>query len=236
MLTAISTQKFKANPWLRAFFVPIFLFVLAAILLLLLLLPKAKHFFNLKGQVETERARLLRLEDKASGLEDISSPGLKDRLELTLRLIPPALEETWILAAVERAAAESNLSLGNFLLIGAQDDVSKKEDRKSGFKIVVFGKTDNFFDFLGKLYVSAPLMNVLSIEATNNGDTLKAELQLGTIFSPLPKEIGSIDSPIALLSPKEEKTLSRISQFMMPNIAEEKLATPSGRANPFINF
>jgi len=100
---------------------------------------------------------------------------------------------------------------------------------EAGITFSVFGSREKVFEFIKIISNIAPVSHVVKISLTEEIGGTRADLNVKTYWTDLPKNIPAIKTPITDLSTTERESLSRISTLIQP---EFTTLAPSTEINP----
>lgn len=191
-------------------------------------LPKIKTIVEFKGGLGKEREKLSRLTEKSTLLEGLDEYELGKRVAMVEEALPSKKAVAEILVALSFVAEESNASLVGF-------DISPGELFPEKFEEIIFkatfeGPRDDVEKILRRVNQVLPVTRVISFNIKETKTTLEIE----SYFSPLPKSLGKIDTPLPKISKEEEGVYRKIAQF---ESFEKRLPViPVGKKNLFSEF
>lgn len=191
-------------------------------------LPKIKTIVELKGGLGKEEAKLSRLTEKSALLEGLDEYELGKRVAMVEEALPSKKAVAEILAALSFVAEESNASLVGF-------DISPGKLFPETFEEIIFkatfeGPRDEIEKILRRVNQVLPVTRVIGFNIKETKTTLEIE----SYFSPLPKSLGKIDTPLPKISKEEEGVYRKIAQF---ESFEKRLpVVPTGKEDLFSEF
>lgn len=193
-------------------------------------LPKARAIIKLKGELAKEKERLSRLTEKATFLAGLDEYELERKVAVAEKALPSKKVMGEIFAALSFLSSEGDVSLSDLTVSPGKFYPEKFEELS--FKITFKSSRDELksFFFIGKINQILPVMKVKGFNIKRKTINLKLE----SYFSPTPKSLGKIDTPLPKISREEEKVYGKISQ--LKSFEERLPAVPRGREDPFSEF
>lgn len=195
---------------------------------LLVLVPKVKEIFFLRGENKQQRDKLEKLNIKAEILENLSVSNLSKKLELTFKVLPIETDPLLFLFTMEQTATQHSLKLRQFSL-------GESSAAKDSFNCSLEGSNDNFKPFFVELDKVLPLMAVGDIKVRDLEGNLEVDFSLQSYSLAVEEKIKPSEE-VNLLSEKEEKILEDLGQFSSvagSSFLESVPSEDSGRSNPF---
>ncbi len=207
----------------KAFFLPVILIIGILFASLFFLRPKIFEIFELQKKVTKERKTLAELTKKAATLEGLDEVELTEKTEVLLKVLPPEKDVANILLTFKVLGSQAGISLQE-VQIDSEDTISLK----------IQGQMEKAISFMEKIETSYPLMRLeeATISSKEENQT-QATIKVKFFFLPLPKTLGSVDSPVSLVTPQEEKIYQEISKFTPVLIEENLPPVGGGKENPF---
>jgi len=204
-------------------FLPIFLIIAVILVSLFFLRSKIFEIFETQKIIKKEKETLADLTKKVAILQGLDEFELTEKTEVLLRVLPPEKDVVNILSTLKALSSQTGVVLGGIKFEG-EDTLSLK----------VQGDSEKIISFMEKIEKTYPLMRLedVSISFEEEG-RIESFLKVKTFFSPLPTKLDSLESPLALITPQEEKIYAEVVQLTSP-LTEESLETvQSGKDNPF---
>ncbi|TSC64077.1 MAG: Uncharacterized protein G01um101493_238 [Microgenomates group bacterium Gr01-1014_93] len=209
-------------------------------LILLVIIPQLKGYFSSKEDGQVTQNRLKILESKAVELENISDDDLTRRLQSAIVALPIEKDYTVIIGLLQKMSAEAGVSLKSIIL-----DTGGSKDAGGGassFSVRIESTSTKFgFDeFLKKIDNSSAVLKIGSLSTdVVSDDLVSASLILDVYYSPTPKILGSVDSPLPKLTEEEEALAEKLSaRLVIAPVTSGASGQPAnilprGKANPF---
>jgi len=205
--------------------------------------PVFKNSFKIKEQNKKQRLILAKINDKLGKLEAIDENQIKERVRLVEDIFPSQKPVLNLMNSLEYLSGEEDVVFGGLTLkpgnIGISSDKNKRQNFKISFKIE--GKLSNISSFISALEKVSPLMKIENLSLTmknqdeeeqENFSLLTAAFDVLVFYQPMPKIMGAIDKPLAMLSDKEEEVLKTISSYrVFPHLEQ---SVPMGKENFFL--
>lgn len=184
-----------------------------------ILIPKFRSLAEINSQIVQNREKLNKLLTKLADLEGVDAANLKERADFALEIVPAFKNPTKIFGIISTIAGESQVYLSSLQLSpGELSTVSAEKTSKSDIEtipiqVLVEGTKERIFNFVDLLEKSIPLMSVKTFKISEYGQSARGEIVVISYFSPLPKTLGKIDTPVSKISEEEEKVLSQLENF-----------------------
>lgn len=225
--------------------IPAGVVIIIIILTLTVFRPTLVNVFKLREKNQKNKEMLAKLIDKAQKLEAIDEVEIKKRVELVEEVLPSQKPVLELLSSLEQLSVEEGVVFGGLeLKPGKIDELSKSKTEREEFEISfnIEGNLSNISSFVNKLEKTPPLMKIErmdlklsrgreNISETEEIGSLKAALGVRVFYQFLPKTIGAIDQPLAMLSSKEREILNKISSYRtIPKIQSNAV---TGKENLF---
>jgi Tfp pilus assembly protein PilO len=193
-----------------------------------LVLPKIKQIIDLKGKIETDKARLSRVTEKLFFIEGLDQYELDRKVDTVEKALPSEKAVAGVLAVLSSLAEESGTSFVTFKIDPGDLVLEKLEEVELRASFV--GSRENIKTLLSLIDKVLPVMSIVSY----NLEPEEAELNIKSYFSPIPETIGKIDEPLSKLTPEEDEIYRQLAQFKS---YEKKLPTvPTGKEDLFATF
>jgi len=152
------------------------------------------------------------LDAKVSALESYNGENLADRVRLSLGSFPAEKDFGNVIELLQYLAKKSGFSIAAITL----GNTSRKLANSDSFeiKLEIKGARALLPLLLDNLEKSPRLMKVNNIEASLNQTTgiLDASLGVEVLYSSLPQNFGSIDSPLPEFSEKDEELITTLAK------------------------
>jgi hypothetical protein len=180
-----------------------------------------REIARLRQENEQLKSQLGEEKMKAEVLERLSGSDLKQRLELSLKALPPEVDFPVVLSVIEQIATSSSLTV---------EGVSF--GKESLLSLVLSGSQDGLKAFFTNLDKALPLLSVEEVNLKAFPGKLQAEITLKPYSLPIDQKI-NLPQKISFILPEEEKTLEKLSQFFSSPPSALEAPSAQGRINPF---
>ena len=210
------------------------------VLILFIIIPQLRGYLNSKEDGQVTQNRLKILESKAAELESISDEDLTRRLRSAIAALPVEKDYTVIIGLLQKMSAEAGINLKSVVLdTGGSKDV---EGGASNFSVKIDSTSTKFsFDeFLRRIDNASAVLKIGSLTTDLAiDDSVSASLVLDVYYSPTPKILGSVDSPLQTLTEEEEALAVKLSASLAiapvsSGVSEQPVnILPRGKSNPF---
>ncbi len=202
-------------------------------IILFIIYPQVIKLVDNQSVIEGLMNKSKLLENKVSALESYDSTDLSRKLEFALVTLPGEKDFGSVVGLLQKLTLElgfgiSSISFGNTAgQLGNANSFEVKMELR-GSRILLQALLDN-------LENSPRLVRIKSIDISSNQaiEALNIALAIEVLYSPLPKDFGSPDSPVPLLSQKDEELIARIMQEAETAGFTETPLTSRGKSNPF---
>lgn len=174
------------------------------------------------------------LEAKVSALENYNEEDLSRRVKLSLSSFPAERDFGNVIELLQQLVRQSGFSIASITLGNTSNKLANSESFE--IKLEINGTRALLPFLLDSLEKSPRLMRISNIEASSNQNSgvLEAALGIEVLYSSLPQNFGSIDSPLPEFSQKDEElvvALARSVGSILPSATVS--ASPRGRQDPF---
>lgn len=237
MKNSEQSKNYKSLLW------PGIIFLVVAIIGLAFLKPKITGIFQLRKQIAKDKNTLAQLTQKINALEGLDEKELEIKTEKVLKALPSEKNIAGLLYTLKILSQETEVGLKDIQVSpGELSTRSAQPETKSesglpllSFSLIVEGESEKARNFFDRIETIMPLMKIRGIGmAQSDEGVVEANLELATFFLLLPKELGVIENPLALITLQEEKAYQELTRFKAAEKVEEWLLIPSGKENPFI--
>ncbi|MBI2196744.1 hypothetical protein HYU45_04020 [Candidatus Daviesbacteria bacterium] len=174
------------------------------------------------------------LENKVNALESYDSEDLLRKLEYALVTLPGEKDFGIVLGSLQKLTIESGFNIGSISFGSGAGKSGNSESFE--VKLDIKGPRAGLQTLLSNLENSPRLIRVKSINVSSNqaSQALDIALAVEVLYSPLPKNFGSPDSPVPELSQKDEELIARLINegTIIPGTLFIP-SSPKGKSNPF---
>lgn len=203
------------------------------ILIIFVIYPQLKDFFDGKNKISKERERIVNLEAKASDLEKVNQVEVEKSLKNALVALPQNQDFTSLVGIFQKLGAGSGITLVSLQLGSSQVQVPGA----SGFsvKLEVEGSSLALANLLKNIDQASRSMKVESVEVSKTqGGNLTGSVLVDVFYAPVPTQLGNLEQEAPKLSAEEEKILQELSISIPTLSTESSLSLPArGKPNPF---
>lgn len=202
-------------------------------LIIFVIYPQALKLITNK-QVEGDMINRSKfLEVKAQALESLDSTDLNRKKDFALVSYPTDKDFASALGLLQNFTVKSGF---NIVLISLGSGTLGTNAQSYNLKLDILGPQTLLPGLLSNIENSPRLMRVSSVETNLGKDPQGAliSLSVDVLYSSVPEDFGSIDSPLPELSEKDEEVLVKLARSAVSPSLES--ITPSGargKANPF---
>lgn len=245
-------SKITLKDVLGAFFIPLLILVFCGAVSYFVLIPKISQVLDFRKEITVQKERITKLSEKLTTLDSYSETELLELSNLLLEAIPNEKNFYLLLSQSKEAFKQSNVSFGKFSLspglvssTSASTTQAKKDDKddstvslgvafSSSFEALLnlIQKTEKSVPFLQLANLRLGTITPASSSATFD---LVGDLSIENYFRPLPKTLGTIETPLPKLSEADKKLLGEIKNWQRFQFEEGAVSSEevSGRENPF---
>jgi len=231
----LNLQKF------RPLLVPGLIIVLVLTSGLILVRPKVSQIWATQRRLKKEEKKLAKLTVKAAALQGLDPGELASKVEVTSRVLLSEKNLPLVLAVIKNLAVKNQLEVEEIkvdpgeIALGTGKTKGKQLSFLS-FRVVLIGEMTNLEQFLTKAQKTAPLLMIreMKIDLSRDQRKLKAILALEVPLLPLPSELGSLETPLAAITPREDQIYQELTGFDFSLVKQSFSTTPSGKENPFL--
>jgi len=226
----------------KPFILPVGILVLILISARVIIWPRIDKISKLSRSIMKEETRLSQLTEKLTLLKSLNEPELASRSKLVTDALPESKRPIYIMSVLKQVSKESGVQTQKMSVkpgLMATESAKKKAQVPSlTFPMVVLGTYDDAIRFVKRLAKTVPMVRVerLSFRRAGGKDLWEVSSEVASFYLSLPKTLGKIDSPVRVVTEKENKICDQLKQFSSPYAASGILLPPveSGRDNPFI--
>lgn len=238
--------------------------LIALIVLVLVIWPKFTQALAIRAENQQLAVRIGVLETKVQVLESLDRNDLVEQLGDAERLLPSDKAVFSYIRQIEAAASAAGVILSKVdvapgILSGGSAGASQPptaqgatpggagdalEGAKVQVKISLTSDYKSLVTLLERLMSLARVsavrdLTIASASATGEVVPLRTSMALDAYFRPLPKELGSIEAPIEVLTEEEEKILAGVHAAAISSpvtTSSAVVAVPTGRTDLFAPF
>lgn len=230
-------KKYKNLLW------PAVFFLMVVVIGLIFLKPKITGIFQLRKQIAKDKNTLAQLTQKVNALEGLDERELEIKSEKVLQALPSEKNIAGLLYTLKILSQETEVGLKDIQVSPGELSTRSAEPKSKSelelpllsFSLMVESESEKARNFFDRIETVMPLMKIRGIGmARSDGGAIEAKLELAAFFLLLPKELGVIEKPLALITSQEEKAYQELTRFKAAEKMEEWILIPSGKENPFI--
>lgn len=227
---------------------PVCAIVVSLAILVLAIRPKFTAALRIRAQNAELEARVTSLGEKAELLESLDKFLLDKQLAVAEAMLPSGEALFSFVRQVESAAATSGVILNKIdvgpssaLASGAKSEASSIP--KIQVKVSLTSDYRSLVTFLGRI-LSLPRANgifELTISSSATGGQsgpLRTSTVIDAFWRPLPRDLGSIETPVVQLTEKEMELLAKaqVATVSTPTFGGVVSLVPTGRSDLFAPF
>lgn len=227
--------------------------LLILLLSILFLVPKIKEVFSLRQKTKIQELEMKKLAGKLADLQTLSEAELFDSANILLQALPPQKDFYQFLTILRKAFQDNQVKVESFSfspgLIATKsgqkvNDLPSENQTENQMMINLSFSSDfvNFKNLVVSLEKALPLLKVDSLKLTSSVASGGASLQnisgsfvVKSYFKSLPKTLGSVDKPLAKISPQDQQLIEALKAYSLPYtvIPGGEGTVFVGRENPF---
>ncbi len=215
----------------RLFIFPAAVVVSCLILLTFVLIPQIGVFLKNSRLEQDFRTRSEFLNTKVEALEGLDEDSLRRQVSYVLSSLPGEKDFAGTIILLQNIANENGFVI-TALSLGAGSGNKSSTGQSFGARLEAVGAKNLLGRFLSSIESSPRLMRVTNIEVSSGrgGDIVDANLAIEAMFTPIPANLGSIDSPLPQISSGEEELISKLART---EVSTAVPLTVTGKADPF---
>lgn len=237
----------------KEFILPGVLFILIIIITIFVLIPKIKEIFAIKSEITAQKNEIQQLSAKLSDLQTLSEAELFDSSNLLLNALPSQKDFYLVLSSIRKVFLDNSSNLESFdfspgLISTEGASNNEAANQNSGtirIKLDFSASPDNLVNLILSLEKTLPLIEVTSIKfdsissASSSGSVQdwKGQMGISSFSLPLPKVLGSLNSPLPKITSQDKKVIEELKLFsrFIPEVQVVTEETPNilGKDNPF---
>ena len=210
--------------------IPAAILTLVTLLVILVLIPGVRTGLEANGQLEQEKARLARLEEKLAGLQSLNATQLNERAEKAEKALPTTKDVGAFLIGLRLTAAKSGVAVVSVDLSPGQleaDTGAVGQAKGSIAKVVsgsetggllieatVVGDIAGLGKFLTEVQQMVPVVRVTSFSFGEEGTGVQVKIKLEGQYWPAPTTLGEIEAVLLGMTPAEEAVYQKIVSWV----------------------
>ncbi len=235
----------KINPVLisklRLLVLPLIVIIAVSILSFKLIDSQFKNISQSKKTNNVSFEKLVILEQKAADLENLQNSQLISSFRSIDNLLPSDKNIPYLISVLNQLEIKNNVYFEGLSFkpgkINKSSDEGVASEKEKGYQTMDFilayaGTEDSSIQFLQDLLKNAPLFSIDSLSITMQEGIANINIDISTYYLPLPKFIGSLDSPLAKLTSSQQAILNKISTFNI--LAQDFKEAPQGSGSAVI--
>lgn len=173
------------------------------------------------------------LTTKVVALESYNEEDLSSKVGVVLNAFPAYKDYERILGLLQGLTMESGFTISSIALSGTSGQAGNSNS--FGIKLEIKGPKALFQNLLTSLENSPRIMRIGNIDITTAqaSEAVDAAVGLEVLYSSMPQNFGSIDSPLPELTQKEEELLASFAERSASASPSAAQSSQRGKANPF---
>lgn len=182
------------------------------------------------------KSKSILLEAKAESLENYDEVDLTRKVAYVLNAFPGEKDFFNILGLLETLMGQSGYNILS-LSFGAGSVSEPGKQQSYQAKVEMLGPKAVLSRLLSSIEESSRIMRVNSLEisATRQAGIVSVILTIEVLFSALPSQFGTADSPLPTLSSQDEELIAKLAASAPSAVTPTEPVTlgPRGKVNPF---
>lgn len=216
----------------RLYIFPLVIILSCLILIVLVIYPQINQLISSRNVEKDLRQKVEFLEVKAQNLEEFDAEVLSQRVSYVLNAYPQERDFANVIGLIPALAAGSGFNIGSLSFSSAQ-----AEGKNYRVTADVRGPGSLISTLINNIEGSTRLMKVNSLEISAGkagSDEVTASLNIEVLYASLPKDFGTVETPLPEFSTDDEKIIAKLA-VSAPSVAETTAVSsvPKGKANPF---
>lgn len=213
---------------------PVFVGIASLALISFIIVPQFEEYQKGQEEINQVQNRLDTLGKKAQDLKDINSQDLDIKLAAAVNAFPPDRDFPGVVGLIQKVASDKALAVTT-LQIGQTSSNPTQGIPSFLVRFEVTGKKASVDSMLNALESSARIVKISALDiSSRQSDDVVADISIDAFYGPSPSALGSIDAPVAKVSPEEEKILANLAVVPVVTTSDQNLSlVPRGRADPF---
>ncbi len=177
------------------------------------------------------------IEAKVQALESYNSEDLNQQVEYAISAYPANKDYVNALALLQNMTTQAGFSTTSMSLEASALTPQPNKAESFNIKMDLVGQVNSLPSLLSAIENSPRIMRVGSVEVISGKDAQSTTISLvvDVLYASTPTGVGSIDSPLPVLSEKEQEVIAKLAvsgiRISGPQIAP--VLGPRGKANPF---
>lgn len=222
----------------RLFIFPAVVALSCLILIVFVMIPQISKIIEGTRKESEIRVKHKFLATKAEALEGYDEADLARKVSYLLASLPAEKDFVNIIGQLQRISSENGFSIAA-LSLGVGTGGQSPKEQSYGVKMDALGPKSLLNRLLNSIEGSPRLIRIndMEISAGKAGDFVNVSLTIEVLFSPMPKDLGAVDSPLPEISEGEQALIQRLARTQtVPTTAVSTTPlslTPRGKPNPF---
>lgn len=222
----------------RLYIFPVVVALSSLIMVVFIIYPQTLKLIDNQKTQENLITKSQFLEVKAAALENLNDSDLTKKVSYVLNAYPQEPDFVNVLGILQTDANQNGFGISALTVNSGSGSPSSSQ--KYTVKLDAIGPRNLLSRFITSIESSGRLIKVKSIEISPGRDTDSANisLEVEVLYASIPSSLGSgTDSPLPVLSDKDEQLITTLAGFSTPPPAavpsQPTKPTSKGRANPF---
>lgn len=222
----------------RLFIFPAGVALSCLILIVFVMIPQISKIIEGTQKEAEIRAKSQFLATKVEALEGYNGADLQQKVGYLLASLPVEKDFVNVIGLLQKLTSENGFSIVS-LSLGVGIGGQSSKEQSYGVKMEAIGSRSLLNRLLNSIEGSPRLIRIndMEISAGRAGDFVNASLTIEVLFSPMPKELGTVDSPLPEISESEQVLIQRLARTQtLPSTPVSPATvslTPRGKPNPF---
>ena len=226
----------------RLYIFPFIVAVSSLILIIFVLLPQISSILSGQKSEKDLLSKASVLDVKAEELEGYDSSDLSQKVSYALSAFPSEKDFGNVIGLIQGLTSSVGFNVTSIQLGSSGGKTSNAQSYSVA--VSLSGPKNLISTLFSTIEASPRLMKVSLIDITTNvsGESVDISLNIDVLYSPVPNNFGSVDSPLPKLSSDDEELLAKLasnpafaaSVATVSNTSPDNIQLPPrGKANPF---
>lgn len=249
LLAKTKTQKIESVPFvLKDYSTPLIIAGIVFLGILVGLIPQIKDIFAIRAEITTLSKSLQALDQKHQALTSLSDSELNSMVSVVESALPSDKPIFQAIEVVQARAFEYGLKVDSFDFspgsVASESASSKNISIKNAsgisamdLEVTILGTFENLLRFVRALENSGPLTEVQGFSVSSAAafeNEVKTTITLKIFYMAPPASIGSVTSPLKLMTQEQVSAIENLSAFVKTTPSSiSPLVGGTLRENPF---
>ena len=228
--------QLQSNPLYKKyelFVIPFITALLIVLMVVLVIVPNVFQYIETEKKLSEAKVKVDFFKQKKVNLQAIDKTQYTTGINRSLAILPDDKDTPAAISQLYYVLGLTNMQVQNIAFSEGGEDKTGKNFKIS---LELNGTFSELTNFILKLKETPRIMRINSLEVSSpSGSTsLFASFILSAYYEPLPKEISTVDQPLAQITDKDLEVLGKLSNTAFPVTTENtNFSGPKGKDNPF---